>query len=70
MWATVAQGGAAVALVWSGTFRDLLDYTSVGLAAVWRTAGLPLSVTLAAVVMVSLVGFRRLMGPVNAKAVS
>jgi hypothetical protein len=41
-----------------------------GLAAIWRTAGLPLSVSLAVVVMVSLVGFRRLVAPVNAKVVS
>jgi APA family basic amino acid/polyamine antiporter len=32
--ATLAQGGAAIAFVWSGSFLQLLDYTSVGLAAV------------------------------------
>jgi APA family basic amino acid/polyamine antiporter len=34
VWATLAQGVASAALVWSGSFRKLLDYTSVGLAAV------------------------------------
>ncbi|HZU34366.1 MAG TPA: amino acid permease [Gemmataceae bacterium] len=32
--ATIAQGGVAILLVWSGSFLQLLDYTSVGLAAV------------------------------------
>lgn len=32
--ATLLQGGIAIALVWSGSFLQLLDYTSVGLAAV------------------------------------
>jgi APA family basic amino acid/polyamine antiporter len=32
--ATVIQGGVAAGLVWSGSFLQLLDYTSVGLAAV------------------------------------
>ena len=32
--ATVVQGGVAAGLVWSGSFLQLLDYTSVGLAAV------------------------------------
>ncbi len=32
--ATVAQGLTAIVLVWSGTFLQLLDYTSVGLAVV------------------------------------
>jgi APA family basic amino acid/polyamine antiporter len=31
--ATLTQAAIAVALVWSGTTRELLDYTSVGLAA-------------------------------------
>jgi APA family basic amino acid/polyamine antiporter len=34
VWATIIQGGTAIALVWSGSFLQLLDYTSVGLAAV------------------------------------
>lgn len=34
VWATLAQGGSAIALVWSGSFLQLLDYTSVGLAAI------------------------------------
>jgi APA family basic amino acid/polyamine antiporter len=34
VWATLAQGAAAVAFVWSGSFLQLLDYVSVGLAAV------------------------------------
>ncbi len=32
--ATITQGAAAIVLVWSGSFLQLLDYTSVGLAAV------------------------------------
>ena len=32
--ATVIQGGVAAGLVWSGSFLQLLDYTSVGLAAI------------------------------------
>lgn len=34
VWATVAQGVAAAALLWSGSFLQLLDYVSVGLAAI------------------------------------
>ncbi|MFO0937124.1 MAG: amino acid permease [Gemmataceae bacterium] len=34
VYATLAQGGVAITLVWSGSFLQLLDYTSVGLAAV------------------------------------
>jgi len=34
VWATLAQGGAAIGFVWSGSFLQLLDYVSVGLAAV------------------------------------
>jgi APA family basic amino acid/polyamine antiporter len=34
VWATIIQGGTAIVLVWSGSFLQLLDYTSVGLAAV------------------------------------
>lgn len=73
--AFVSSGASpdGVAVSFAQTFvsaREVLVGFASGLAAVWRTAGLPLSVTLAAVVMVSLVGFRRLMGPVNAKVVS
>lgn len=32
--ATIAQGGLAMALIWSGSFLQILDFTSVGLAAV------------------------------------
>jgi APA family basic amino acid/polyamine antiporter len=32
--AILAQAGLAIVLVWSGTFLQLLDYTSVGLAAI------------------------------------
>lgn len=32
--ATLAQAGAAILLIWLGSFRQLLDYASVGLAAV------------------------------------
>lgn len=49
--------------------RELAVGFGSGLAAVWRTAGLPLSVVMALVVMVSLVGFRRLLVQ-NAKVVS
>lgn len=34
VWATLAQGGVAAALLWVGSFEKLLDYVSVGLAAV------------------------------------
>ncbi len=34
VWATLAQGTLAAAFVWVGSFEKLLDYTSVGLAAV------------------------------------
>jgi basic amino acid/polyamine antiporter, APA family len=34
VWATITQAGIAIAFVWSGTFQELLNYTSVGLAAV------------------------------------
>jgi basic amino acid/polyamine antiporter, APA family len=34
VWATLAQGGVAAALVWVPSFEDLLDYVAVGLAAV------------------------------------
>jgi APA family basic amino acid/polyamine antiporter len=34
VWATLTQVAIAVALIWSGTFEELLNYTSVGLAAV------------------------------------
>lgn len=34
IWATITQGVLAIAFIWSGTFQDLLNYTSVGLAAV------------------------------------
>jgi APA family basic amino acid/polyamine antiporter len=34
VWATWTQVAIAVGLIWSGTFRELLDYTSVGLAVV------------------------------------
>lgn len=34
VWATLAQGAAAIGFVWSGSFLQLLDYVSVGLAAV------------------------------------
>ncbi|MCU0697000.1 MAG: hypothetical protein MUC96_10755 [Myxococcaceae bacterium] len=50
--------------------REVLVGFGSGLAAVWRTAGLPLSVTLAVVVMVTLVGLRRLVAPENSKVVA
>ncbi len=34
VWATITQGVIAITFLWSGTFQDLLDYTSVGLAAI------------------------------------
>ncbi len=34
VWATLTQVAIAIGLLWSGTFQELLDYTSVGLAAV------------------------------------
>jgi APA family basic amino acid/polyamine antiporter len=34
IWATLAQGGLAVAFVWVPSFEDLLNYVAVGLAAV------------------------------------
>jgi APA family basic amino acid/polyamine antiporter len=34
VWATLTQVAIAIALLWSGTFQELLDYTSVGLAAI------------------------------------
>lgn len=34
VWATLVQGVVAAAFAWSGSFLQLLDYTSVGLAAV------------------------------------
>jgi hypothetical protein len=73
--AFVSSGASAngVAVSLARTFvaaREVLVGFGSGLAAVWRTAGLPLSVTLAILVMVTLVGFRRLLSPMNAKAVS
>ncbi|MDX2012806.1 MAG: hypothetical protein SFW67_21590 [Myxococcaceae bacterium] len=50
--------------------REVLVGFGSGLAAVWRTAGLPLSVALAVVVMVTLVGLRRLVAPENSKVVA
>lgn len=50
--------------------REVLVGCGSALSAVWRTAGLPLSIMLGMVVMVALVGFRRLVLPVNAKVVS
>lgn len=50
--------------------REVLVGFGSGLAAVWRTAGLPISVMLAVVVMVTLVGLRRLVAPENARVVS
>lgn len=81
----VALAASAVAFVASGaspdglalsvarsvvSAREVLVGFGSALAAVWRTAGLPLSVMLAVLVMVTLVGLRRLVAPVNAKAVS
>jgi APA family basic amino acid/polyamine antiporter len=34
VWATWTQVAIAIALLWSGTFEQLLDYTSIGLAAI------------------------------------
>lgn len=34
IWATLVQGTVAIAFLWSGSFLQLLDYVSVGLAAV------------------------------------
>ncbi|MBL8921606.1 MAG: hypothetical protein JNJ54_22285 [Myxococcaceae bacterium] len=73
--AFVSSGASAdgLAVSFAQTFvaaRELLVGFGSGLAAVWRTAGLPLSVMLAVVVMVTLMGFRRLVAPVNAKVVS
>lgn len=73
--AFVSSGASAdgVAVSLARTFvsaREVLVGFGSGLAAVWRTAGLPLSVMLAILVMVTLVGFRRFLSPVNAKAVS
>ncbi|HET6575675.1 MAG TPA: amino acid permease [Fimbriiglobus sp.] len=34
VWATWTQVAIAIGLIWSGTFQELLDYTSVGLAVV------------------------------------
>jgi APA family basic amino acid/polyamine antiporter len=34
IWATVTMGATSALLVWSGSFLQLLDYTSVGVAAV------------------------------------
>jgi len=73
--AFVSSGASAdgVAVSLAQTFvsaREVLVGFGSGLAAVWRTAGLPLSVMLAILVMVTLVGFRRLVSPMNAKAVS
>jgi APA family basic amino acid/polyamine antiporter len=34
IWATITQSAIAIAFLWSGTFQQLLDYTSVGLTAV------------------------------------
>lgn len=73
--AFVSSGASAdgVAVSFAQTFvsaREVLVGFVSGLAAVWRTAGLPLSVMFAVVVMVTLLGFRRLVAPVNAKAVS
>jgi hypothetical protein len=62
--------GVAVSL--AQTFvsaREFLVGFGSGLAALWRTAGLPISAALALVVMVALVGFRRLLSPMTAKAV-
>ncbi len=50
--------------------REVLVGCGSALSAVWRTAGLPLSIMLGMVVMAALVGFRRLVAPVNAKVVS
>jgi hypothetical protein len=50
--------------------REVLVGGGSGLAAVWRTGGLPLSVVLAVVTMVTLVGLRRLVAPENAKVVT
>jgi hypothetical protein len=50
--------------------REVLVGFGSGLAAVWRTAGLPISVMFAVLVMVTLVGLRRLVAPENARVVS
>jgi APA family basic amino acid/polyamine antiporter len=34
VWATIVLGASSIVLVWSGSFLDLLNYTSVGLAAI------------------------------------
>jgi hypothetical protein len=83
--AVVGLAASAVAFVRSGASADgvALEFAQAlvaarevlvgfgsGLAAVWRTAGLPVSVTLALVVMVTLVGLRRLVAPETAKVVA
>jgi len=73
--AFVASGASpdGVAVSFAQTFvsaREVLVGCGSALAAVWRTAGLPLSIMLGMVVMVTLVGFRRLVAPLNAKVVS
>lgn len=73
--AFVSSGASpdGVAVSFAQTFvsaREVLVGCGSALSAVWRTAGLPLSIMLGMVVMVALVGFRRLVAPVNAKVVS
>jgi hypothetical protein len=73
--AFVASGASpdGVAVSFAQTFvsaREVLVGCGSALAAVWRTAGLPLSIMLGMVVMVTLVGFRRLVAPMNEKVVS
>jgi len=73
--AFVASGASpdGVAVSLAQTFisaREVLVGFGSALAAVWRTAALPVSVALAILVMVSLVGFRRFITPMNAKVVS
>jgi hypothetical protein len=51
--------------------RELIVGFGSALSVLWRTAGLPLSILLAAVVMLALVGLRRMVGaPLEAKVVS
>jgi hypothetical protein len=52
--------------------REVLVGFSSALSAVWRTAGLPLTVAMAALVLVTVGGLWRLVGvaPVNAKVVT